>query len=55
MKNIFAVGIVKKEHSKAAGEPERSSAGQIAVINQSLSSTVSAVASSFAMHSLTRA
>lgn len=45
----------QKGHSKAAGEPRRSSAGQIAAVNQPFSSAVSAGASSFAMHSLTRA
>lgn len=55
MKKISQWVVVQKEYSKTAGEARRSSAGQIAAVNQPFSSTVSAESSIFAMHSLTLA
>lgn len=55
MKKISQWVVVKKGHSKAAGEPVRSSAGRIAAADQPFSSAVSEEVSSFAIHSLTLA
>ena len=55
MKKISEWVVVQKGHSKAAGEPVRSSAGGIAAVNQPFSSAASSGVSSFAMHSLTLA
>ena len=55
MKKKFVRATSQKGHSKAAGEPERSSAGRIAAVDQPFSSAISVGASSFAIHSLTRA
>ena len=55
MKKILQRVVLQKGHSKAAGEPECSSAGGIAVADQLFSSAVSTAVSSFAMHSLTLA
>ena len=55
MKKISEWVVLQKGHSKAAGEPVRSSAGGIAAAGQPFSSTVSSGVSSFAIHSLTLA
>lgn len=55
MKKISEWVVLQKGHSKAAGEPVRSSAGGIAAAGQRFSSAVSSGVSSFAIHSLTLA
>ena len=55
MKKISEWEVLQKGHSKAAGEPGRSSAGGIAAAGQPFSSAVSSGVSSLAIHSLTLA